>query len=308
MQILANLNLSNLYGSVRLTPHKNKKENFMKKIISIFTCFFIILGFAQISYAESDTLKKLKKQGYATVAVANEPPYSDIKSDGYVTGAAPDVARAVLEVLGVNEIRAQVIMYGAMIPALQARRVDMATSGLYIKPGRCESIIYSEPDLCGAEAFAVPAGNPNNLLTYEDIAANPDLKMTTCAGCAEEKYALERGVQAGQIVYFDTPPSGIKMLQQGRVDVFALSGLGTQDLLQKTNDPNLELIMPISGVPIGCAGAAFNMNDIEFRAEYNMALAKLKATGEFAAIIEPYGFSAEATAGESYLTRCPDGK
>ena len=38
-----------------------------------------------------------------------------------------------------------------------------------------------------AEAFAVPAGNPNNLLTYEDIAANTDLKMTTCAGCAEEK-------------------------------------------------------------------------------------------------------------------------
>ena len=214
----------------------------------------------------------------------------------------------MLNILGVEELKAEVIMYGAMIPALQAKRVDMATSGLYIKPDRCESIIYSEPDLCGAEAFAVPAGNPNNLLTYEDIAANPDLKMTTCAGCAEEKYALERGVQAGQIVYFDTPPSGIKMLQQGRVDVFALSGLGTQDLLQKTNDPNLELIMPISGVPIGCAGAAFNMNDLEFRAEYNMALAKLKATGEFAAIIEPYGFSAEATAGESYLTRCPDGK
>ena len=163
----------------------------MKKIISIFTCFFLVLGLAQTSSAESDTLKRLKKQGYATVAVANEPPYSDIKSDGYVTGAAPDVARAVLAVLGVPELKAEVIMYGAMIPALQARRVDMATSGLYIKPGRCESIIYSEPDLCGAEAFAVPAGNPNNLLTYEDIAANPALKMTTCAGCAEEKYALE---------------------------------------------------------------------------------------------------------------------
>ena len=90
-------------------------------------------------------------------------------------------------------------MYGAMIPALQARRVDMATSGLYIKPTRCKSIIYSEPDLCGAEAFAVPKGNPNNLLTYEDIAANPSLKMTTCAGCAEEKYALDRGVKKSQI-------------------------------------------------------------------------------------------------------------
>ena len=87
--------------------------------------------------------------------------------------------------------------------------------------------------------------------------------MVTCAGCAEEKYALERGVKAEQIVYFDTPPSGIKMLQQGRVDVFALSGLGTQDLLNKTNDPNLELVMPITGVPIGCAGAAFNMDNKE---------------------------------------------
>jgi polar amino acid transport system substrate-binding protein len=195
-----------------------------------------------------------------------------------------------------------------MIPALQARRVDMATSGLYIKPGRCESIIYSEPDLCGAEAFAVPAGNPNNLLTYEDIAANPDLKMTTCAGCAEEKYALERGVSADQIVYFDTPPSGIKMLQQGRVDVFALSGLGTADLLKKTNDPSIALVMPVAGVPMGCAGAAFNMDDKEFRSEYNRALAFLKATGKFAAIIEPYGFSAAATATKSYLTQCPDGE
>ena len=211
----------------------------MKKITLFFASFLILLGSANVSFAESDTLKRLKKQGYATVAVANEPPYSDIKTDGYVTGAAPDVARAVLNMLGVADLKAEVIMYGAMIPALQARRVDMATSGLYIKPDRCESIIYSEPDLCGAEAFAVPVGNPNNLLTYEDIAAQPALKMVTCAGCAEEKYALERGVSADQIVYFDTPPSGIKMLQQGRVDVFALSGLGTQDLLNKTNDPNL---------------------------------------------------------------------
>jgi polar amino acid transport system substrate-binding protein len=47
------------------------------------------------------------------------------------------------------------------------------------------------------------------------------------------------------------------MLQQGRVDVFALSGLGTQDLLNKTNDPNLELVMPISGVPIRMCWSCF---------------------------------------------------
>lgn len=262
-----------------------------------------LTAFAAVGSA--GTLDDLRKQGYATVAVANEPPYSDIKGDGYVTGAAPDVARAVMAKLGVPELKASVVAYGSMIPALLARRVDMATSGLYIKPKRCESIIYSQPDLCGAEAFAVAAGNPHKVLTYEDIAANPELTMTTCAGCAEEAYALERGVKKEQIKVFTDPPSGIKMLQQGRVDVFALSGLGTADLLKKTNDPNIELVMPVKGVPMGCAGAAFNPEDKEFRDAYDAALAELKESGEFAKIIEPYGFSAEATLAVKRDDFCP---
>ena len=222
-----------------------------------------------------------------------------------MTGAAPDVARAVMAKLGVPEIKASVVSYGSMIPALMARRVDMATSGLYIKPKRCESIIYSEPDLCGAEAFAVAKGNPHGVLTYEDIARNPELTMTTCAGCAEEAYALERGVNPEQIKVFTDPPSGMKMLQQGRVNVFALSGLGTQDLVRKFDDPNIELVMPVKGVPMGCAGAAFNAGDTDFRNAYDKALAELKASGEFAKIIEPYGFSAAATMGVKRDDFCP---
>lgn len=255
--------------------------------------------------AKADVLEELRAQGYATVAVANEPPYSDIKPDGYVTGAAPDVARAVMAKLGVPELRAQVVPYGSMIPALLARRVDMATSGLYIKPNRCESIIYSEPDLCGAEAFAVKVGNPLGIMTYEDIAANPEVRMTTCAGCAEELYATERGVQTSQIMHFTDPQSGMKMLQQGRVDVFALSGLGTKDLLDKMNDPELEIVMPVKGVPMGCAGAAFNPDDTAFRDAYDAALVELKESGEFAKIIEPYGFSTEATLSVERNDFCP---
>jgi len=264
-----------------------------------------LITMAAVSPSSADTLETLRKQGYATVAVANEPPYSDIKPDGYVTGAAPDVARAVMKKLGVPELKAQVVPYGSMIPALLARRVDMATSGLYIKPNRCEAIIYSEPDLCGAEAFAVAKGNPHNIHTYEDIAANPDVTMTTCAGCAEELYATERGVKADQIKVFTDPPSGMKMLQQGRVDVFALSGLGTQDLLKKLADPDLEIVMPVKGVPMGCAGAAFNPEDTAFREAYDTALAELKESGEFADIIEPYGFSTQATLDVKRDDFCP---
>jgi polar amino acid transport system substrate-binding protein len=277
----------------------------MKKSLLLIAVFASSMVASTVNVLAESTLERLREQGYATVAVANEPPYSDVKADGYVTGAAPDVARAVLKKLGIPELKSQVIMYGAMIPALQARRVDLSTSGLYIKPKRCESIIYSEPDLCGAEAFAVLTGNPFNIKTYEDIAANPEVTMTTCAGCAEEMYALERGVKPEQIKVFTDPPSGIKMLQQGRVNVFALSGLGTQDLLKKTDDPNLELVMPVMGVPIGCSGAAFNADDKEFRDAFDKGLQELKDSGEFAAIIEPYGFSAEATFSVKRDDFCP---
>ena len=263
------------------------------------------LSLGSVSTVSAGTLEDLREQGYATVAVANEPPYSDVKGDGYVTGAAPDVARAVMKKLGVPELRAIVVGYGAMIPALMARRVDMATSGLYIKPKRCESIIYSEPDLCGAEAFAVKKGNPFNIMTYEDIGNNKNVTMTTCAGCAEEAYAYERGVSKDQMKIMADPMSGIKMLQQGRVDVFALSGLGTADLLKKTNDPGLEIVMPVKGVPMGCAGAAFNSDDDDFRDAYDKALAELKSSGEFAKIVEPYGFSAAATLAVKRDDFCP---
>ena len=72
-------------------------KNKVRKSIFLIIAFLSMICFSTSStFAESDTLKRLKKQGYATVAVANEPPYSDIKPDGFVGGAAPDIARAVL--------------------------------------------------------------------------------------------------------------------------------------------------------------------------------------------------------------------
>ena len=58
MQKMLNLNISNLYVNVKLQFQLIKKEKVVKKIITLFTCFFLVLGFAQTSSAESDTLKK----------------------------------------------------------------------------------------------------------------------------------------------------------------------------------------------------------------------------------------------------------
>jgi polar amino acid transport system substrate-binding protein len=64
--------------------------------------------------------------------------------------------------------------------------------------------------------------------------------------------------------------------------------------VKKANDPTLGVVAPIEGAPVDCDGAAFRKQDTALRDAYDVELAKMKKSGEFAKIIEPYGFSAAA--------------
>ncbi|WP_337183915.1 ectoine/hydroxyectoine ABC transporter substrate-binding protein EhuB [Shinella sp.] len=244
--------------------------------------------------ADDAKLEQLKEQGFARVAIANEPPFTAVAADGKVSGAAPDVAREVFKRLGVADIVASISEYGAMIPGLQAGRHDVITAGLFMKPERCAAVAYSEPILCDAEAFALKKGNPLALKSYKDIADNPDAKIGAPGGGTEEKLALEAGVPRDRVIVVPDGQSGLKMLQDGRIDVYSLPVLSINDLVSKANDPGIEVVAPVEGAPVYCDGAAFRKGDEALRDAFDVELAKLKESGEFAKIIEPYGFSAAA--------------
>ena len=244
--------------------------------------------------AQNDKLEELKAQGFARVAIANEPPFTSVAADGKVSGAAPDVARVIFERLGVPEIVGSISEYGAMIPGLQARRHDVVTAGLFMKPERCAAVAYSEPVLCDAEAMLVKKGNPKGFKSYADVAADESATIGAPGGGTEEKLALEAGVPRDRVIVVPDGQSGLKMVQDGRIDAYSLPVLSINDLVQKANDPNLEVVAPVEGAPIYCDGAAFRKGDEALRDAFDVELAKLKESGEFAKIIEPYGFSAAA--------------
>jgi polar amino acid transport system substrate-binding protein len=260
-----------------------------------------LLGAAVFSALMSSTpakadeaLDKLKAQGFARIAIANEPPFTAVKADGTVSGAAPDVARAVFKKLGVNDVVASISEYGAMIPGLQAGRHDVVTAGLFMKPERCGAVAYSEPILCDAEAFLVKKGNPKGFKSYADIAKDTKATIGAPGGGTEERLALEAGVPRDRVIVVPDGQSGLKMLQDGRIDTYSLPVLSINDLVKKANDPNLEVIAPVQGAPVYCDGAAFRKDDTALRDEFDKVLAEMKKSGEFAKIIEPYGFSAQA--------------
>ena len=136
----------------------------MKKIIVTAAAASAMIAAALVLTApttaqDNAKLDQLKAQGFARVAIANEPPFTAVAADGKVSGAAPDVAREVFKRLGVNDIVASISEYGAMIPGLQAGRHDVVTAGLFMKPERCAAVAYSEPVLCDAEALEYLAGD-----------------------------------------------------------------------------------------------------------------------------------------------------
>ncbi|MBY5393760.1 ectoine/hydroxyectoine ABC transporter substrate-binding protein EhuB [Rhizobium leguminosarum] len=273
-------------------------------LLSAASLSVLLITAAAPASAADDKLEQLKEQGFARIAIANEPPFTAVGADGKVSGAAPDVARAIFEKLGVKEVVASISEYGAMIPGLQAGRHDAITAGLFMKPERCNAVAYSEPILCDAEAFALKKGNPLKLTSYKDIADNPDAKIGAPGGGTEEKLALEAGVPRDRVIVVPDGQSGIKMLQDGRIDVYSLPVLSIHDLMAKANDPNLETVAPVVNAPVYCDGAAFRKQDVALRDAFDVELKKLKESGEFAKIIEPYGFSAKAAMSTSREKLC----
>jgi polar amino acid transport system substrate-binding protein len=259
---------------------------------------------ASSASADDKKLEELRQQGFARVAIANEPPYTAVAADGKVSGAAPDVARAIFKKLGVPDIVASISEYGAMIPGLMAGRHDVITAGLFMKPERCAAVAYSEPILCDAEALMVKKGNPMGFKSYEDIAKNPDARVGAPGGGTEEKLALNAGVPRDRVIVVPDGQSGVKMLQDGRIDAYSLPVLSINDLMKKANDPSLEVVAPVVGAPVYCDGAAFRKDDVALRDAFDVELKKMKESGEFAKIIEPYGFSAKAAMSTSREKLC----
>lgn len=263
---------------------------------------------------EESTLERARREGVIRVGFANENPYAFAQPDGTLSGEAVEVARAVFQNLGIEEMEGVLTQFGSLIPGLQAGRFDVITAGMYITPTRCEEVLFADPEYSVGEALIVEAGNPLDLHSYEDIAANPDVRVGTGAGYLEIDYMQAVGVSEDQISTFPDDPSGVAGLQAGQIDAWTGTRPTLLITLGTTDDPNLELADPfeqpiVDGEPvISYGGAAFRYEDFEFREAFNEELQALKDSGELLDLIGQFeGFDEGSLPGDVTAEDiCPD--
>jgi polar amino acid transport system substrate-binding protein len=243
------------------------------------------------------TLARITREGIVRVGFANEKPFAYAQANGALAGEAGDIARIIFANLGVHRMEGVLTEFGSLIPGLQTNRFDVITAGMYIKPERCQQVLFANPELKLDSGLLVRAGNPFNLHSYEDIAANPAVTVGTGAGYFESDYLAALGVREGQIVLFPDDASGVAGIQAGQIDAYAATSVAIWDLLANAADPGLESAVPFSDpvingkVVTGYAGAAFRHKDVALRDAYNAELERLKASGQLLEILEANGFS-----------------
>lgn len=247
-------------------------------------------------------LERAKEDGYLRVAIANEPPYTQVNADGTVTGAEPDVLRAVLKTMGIDDIQGVVTPYESMIPGLDADRWDVVAAGLFMKESRCGAVAYSEPVIVSTESFGVPTGNPLGIETVQDVLDNGDLKIAVLTGGFEEGILKTAEVPSSQQVLVKDARSGMEAIDAKRADAFLLPTLSLKELVEEGG--TIEVTEPIADAPRTGSGAAFRTSDTEFVKAYNEALEKFKATPEFTDIMTEWGFDPTAVEGVTSAELC----
>jgi polar amino acid transport system substrate-binding protein len=241
-------------------------------------------------------LERARQAGTINIGIAGEQPYGFTSPDGQVTGEAPEVARAVLQALGIAEIQAQQVEFSALIPSLNANRYDMVCAGMNITPERCGQAAFSIPDYSALTAFLVPTGNPQQVAKFEDVASK-NLRLGVMGAAVEQDYAEAAGVPTGNVQVFETQNALLQGVTDGRVDCAALTDISLKWLTTELN-PGAPVEVTAGFTPmadgeevVSAGGFVFRQADNDLREAFNTELKALHDSGRWVEIASPFGFS-----------------
>lgn len=252
------------------------------------------------------TLDEIREAGTIRIAVANEIPYGYIDPNGDAMGAGPDVARAVVKELGIENIEWVTAAFSSLIPGLKADRFDMVAAEMAILPDRCGEILFSEPNTSYGEGLLVATGNPKGITSYADFAEQPDLKVAIMAGADQLEMMQELGVDDGRMVMISANADAISVVSTGRADAYAATSLTASGLAGASEGVEVasDFVDPVIGGQEvrSWGGFAFSQGSEDLRDAVNEALAEFKDTPEWPAILAEYGFAESDISGSTTRT------
>ncbi|MCL7939333.1 ectoine/hydroxyectoine ABC transporter substrate-binding protein EhuB [Halomonas sp. ATCH28] len=244
---------------------------------------------------QADTLEEIQQRGVIRIAVANEKPYGYLNEEGKALGVGPEVARRILDDLGIEEIEWVETEFKNLIPGLEVGRFDMAAAEMAILPERCNRVLFSDPNTSYGEGLLVLASNPNGIRAYEDFVERPDtIRVAVQEGTVTQDMFEAMGVDPDRIVTVERLPDAIEAIVRGRADAFAATGMTVASLEQMSPQVEVEFNFNdpvVDGREVRYFGGfAFPRDAEDLRDAVNEALEEEKRYGDWQQTLARYGF------------------
>lgn len=245
----------------------------LKKLLLVGVCAAALIGASAVSATAQD---KVFINGFD----AAYPPFSFVDKDGKPAGFDIDALDWIAQEMGFK-VKHQPTDWAAIVPTLQAKKIDVIASGMSITPARKEAVNFTEPYWMVQQLLVVKA---DSSLTDKQCL-EPGRKIALLRGSAESKWMKENLLDKGykfELKVYDTTPLAIEDVFNGRADCAAVSNTALKNAQAK----GLKVkTIGNYGQPDTFYGYAVRKEDAEFLAKLNEGWKRLKASPKFQELV-----------------------
>ena len=259
---------------------------------------YAVFGNRDLAESGNATLDLVRNEGMARAGYSDSAPLAYGDASRGLTGEAPEIARVILQRMGVGRVEGVLTEPDDLIPELYARRFEFIANGMAITPKRCQELLFSEPTHAVGQALLVRRGNPLDLHSYEDLAKKREAHVGIVTGSPQHKYAIAAGVPSGQVRLLTATGAGVASLISGAVDAFASDALTVQQIVDQSGGAPVERALPFTGPMVDghemkqYGAFAFRKADKGLMREFNSILKQFIGTPEHLALVRRFGITA----------------
>ncbi len=245
----------------------------MKKLLAIALC----AGFAGNALAADKPLIFSTDGTY--------PPFSEMGSDGQMTGFDIDIGKALCEQMK-RECRFEPIDWEGLIPALQTKKIDVILASMNDTPERRESIAFTDPYYSNPGLFVRAEGSK--------IEPTPEGVKGKVVGVLRasifDNYATAKFPDANIQRYTSQEEANQDALA-GRVDLLFADKIVMEDgFLHRDEGKGFEIAGETNDPEYFGAGISIGVrkDDNALREELNAALKAIKENGAYKKVNDKY--------------------
>lgn len=245
------------------------------------------------------------------IGYALDAPYARRDSRGRLDGEAVEVMQALLPRLGLTDpvwIHAE---RHRLVHELQAGRIDVIASGLFITPETAQRVDFTRPTTSVRTGLLVARGNPLGLHALDTLQHRAGARLVVIDGSHELAQARQAGLGPDHLLCVIDLDGALEALANGQAAALALpapllAGLAARPAVAARWETATPFATPAGrdGPDIGYPALATRRGD-PLRDRLDDALASYLGSREHLALAQRHGFSPEDIAAAHGL-RAPD--